>query len=219
MTGSACIFLAASGVFAAADWYAVHRDIRLLEYVCKPATILALIGVAFTLEPQVDGRRIAIVVALLLCLAGDVFLMLRRERNGGLEKGMFVPGLASFFLAHIAYIVGFQIDGGHLWQVLLIFVIVRGATIPITVRLLSSMKDKGFTKLAPPVRAYAIAICGMVAAVSATGEPLAIAGAGLFLFSDFLIAWSRFVVPLTWAPLAIIVTYHVGQAGLVLSLA
>jgi uncharacterized membrane protein YhhN len=48
---------------------------------------------------------------------------------------------------------------------------------------------------------------------------LAVGGAALFFASDTLIAWNRFVRPRPWMPLAIIVTYHVGQAGLVLSLA
>jgi len=37
--------------------------------------------------------------------------------------------------------------------------------------------------------------------------------------SDSLIAENRFVRPLPWAPVAIIVTYHIAQAGLVWSLA
>jgi hypothetical protein len=36
--------------------------------------------------------------------------------------------------------------------------------------------------------------------------------------SDSLIAWNRFVKPLSWAPVVIMVTYHMGQTGLVLSL-
>ena len=44
-------------------------------------------------------------------------------------------------------------------------------------------------------------------------------GAVLFYCSDALIAWRRFVRPKPWQPLVIIVTYHLAQAGLVLSLA
>ena len=219
MTGPAWILLGIAAALALADWYAVTHDSRALEYFSKPATMLALMGVAITLEPEVDGRRIAFVVALGLSLLGDAFLMLRRERNGFVEKGMFVPGLAAFLVAHLAYIVGFQIDGGPVWMVLALFVAIRVASLAVTVRLLASIKESGLQPLAAPVRAYALVICGMVAAAASTGEPLAIAGALLFFFSDFLIAWSRFVTPLSWAPLAIIVTYHLGQTGLVLSLA
>jgi uncharacterized membrane protein YhhN len=70
-----------------------------------------------------------------------------------------------------------------------------------------------------PVVAYMLVISAMVSAVVATGVALAIAGAVLFFASDTLIAWNRFVRQRPWMPLAIIVTYHVGQTGLVLSLA
>ena len=66
--------------------------------------------------------------------------------------------------------------------------------------------------------AYMGVISVMVACAIGNGDPRAIAGAGLFMFSDSLIAWNRFVRPLAWAPVTIMVTYHLGQAGLVLSL-
>ena len=47
---------------------------------------------------------------------------------------------------------------------------------------------------------------------------MAALGALLFVTSDGLIGYSRFVRVPSWAPVAIIVTYHLGQAGLVLSL-
>jgi uncharacterized membrane protein YhhN len=47
--------------------------------------------------------------------------------------------------------------------------------------------------------------------------PFAAAGALLFMTSDALIGWNRFVRSLAWAPLAIIVTYHVAQMLLVVS--
>jgi uncharacterized membrane protein YhhN len=64
-----------------------------------------------------------------------------------------------------------------------------------------------------------LVISAMVSAALATGVALAIAGSVLFFASDTLIAWNRFLRPRPWMPLAIIVTYHVGQTGLVLSLA
>ena len=51
-----------------------------------------------------------------------------------------------------------------------------------------------------------------------TASPVAGAGAVLFMGSDALIAWNRFLRPLAWAPWAIIVTYHLAQALLTVSL-
>ena len=69
-----------------------------------------------------------------------------------------------------------------------------------------------------PVVAYMVVISTMVVLATATGVVLAGVGAVLFFVSDYLIARDRFVRPLPWAPPAIMVLYHLGQAGLVLSL-
>jgi len=73
-------------------------------------------------------------------------------------------------------------------------------------------------RLSTPVSAYIAVIGVMVAAALASGEPFAATGAIVFMASDTLIAWNRFVQPLSWAPVVIMVTYHLGQAGLVVSL-
>jgi uncharacterized membrane protein YhhN len=77
---------------------------------------------------------------------------------------------------------------------------------------------KNHPELSAPVSAYIAVISVMVACALATGEPFAATGAVVFMASDSLIAWNRFVKHLAWAPVAIMVTYHVAQAGLVLSL-
>ena len=46
---------------------------------------------------------------------------------------------------------------------------------------------------------------------------LVIAGATLFFVSDALLAWNRFVRAFGAAPLAVIVTYHLAQIALALS--
>ena len=61
-------------------------------------------------------------------------------------------------------------------------------------------------------------IGAMVATALAIGNPLAAVGAVLFAVSDSMIAWDRFVGAFPGAGVWIMVTYHLGQAGLVLSL-
>ena len=58
----------------------------------------------------------------------------------------------------------------------------------------------------------------MVASAVASGNAVAAVGALLFMTSDALIGEDRFVVHRDWQPLAIMVTYHVAQALLVVSL-
>src|SRR4051812_11194553 len=84
--------VAAAAVFAVGDWVAAARKRRALEYVCKPATLAALLVAASALDPAAgaDSRRSWFVVALVFCLAGDVLLMLPQD--------LFVAGLAAFLV-------------------------------------------------------------------------------------------------------------------------
>jgi len=170
----------------------------------------ALIGVALTLDPVHAGRRDWFVAALALSLLGDVFLMLPQD--------LFVAGLASFLLGHLAYVVGFRVHGGSAPAWMLAAAAVLAVDAVLARPILSSVRHR-HPDLLVPVVAYMLVISAMVSAALATGIGLAIAGAVLFFASDTLIAWNRFVRPRPWMPLAIIVTYHLGQAGLVLSVA
>jgi uncharacterized membrane protein YhhN len=58
----------------------------------------------------------------------------------------------------------------------------------------------------------------MVSSAGSTGSLVALAGALLFFYSDGLLAYNRFVRPVSRGRLGNIVLYHVGQALLVLSL-
>jgi len=70
--------------------------------------------------------------------------------------------------------------------------------------------------LVPALVLYITVIAAMVASALASGTVVGVAGALLFLTSDSLIAEQRFVASRSWQPLAIIVTYHLALAGLVL---
>ena len=69
-----------------------------------------------------------------------------------------------------------------------------------------------------PVVAYFLAISTMVVSACGAGNADAITGAVLFLASDSLIAESRFVGTRRGFPVAIMVTYHLALAALVVSL-
>jgi uncharacterized membrane protein YhhN len=104
VNATAGVALAVTIGFALGDWWSKARDDRRLEYLCKPATLVALIVVAVALDPAAGAgdRRAWFVAALVFSLAGDVFLMLPRDA--------FVPGLAAFLVAHVCYVIGFWTD-------------------------------------------------------------------------------------------------------------
>jgi uncharacterized membrane protein YhhN len=209
VTASAAVLLAITLAAAVIDWFAVRHEHRPMEYVFKPLTLLALTATALALDPSDPTVRTWFVVALVLSLAGDIFLMLPGD--------LFVPGLGSFLLAHVAYVVGLVVAGLEPLGLLagLIVVVVAFALVgrPLVGGIRRTEPEMG-----PPVLAYMGVISAMLACAIGTLDPVAIAGAGLFYVSDALIGWGRFVRTYDWGPVAIMVTYHLGQVLLVLSL-
>jgi uncharacterized membrane protein YhhN len=212
--------IAAALVVAACDWVAVARRAKRAEYVCKPLTMVVLIAAAVSLQ---EGNPAAVcaftLAALVLSLAGDVFLMLPRD--------LFVAGLGSFLLAHIAYVAAFNPSAPPLGATLVGVVLVLAAGVPLFLRMARGMTEKGQRKLLLPVGLYFAAIGAMVVSAIATvcrpdwdaaHAALAVVGAVLFMTSDSLIGWRRFVRPVRHGDLAVIVTYHLAQAALVLAL-
>ena len=210
MTGAAFLLLALALAAAGLDWVAVHQEQKALEYVCKPLTLVLLIGSALALHPDDDAVRAWFVAALVLCLIGDVFLMLPHD--------LFVLGLGSFLLGHVAYIVGMHVDGVDGPRFLVGVVIVMAMLAVIGTRILRGVRAGPDPGLAGPVVAYMFVISAMVASAIGVGHPAGVLGASLFYASDALIAWNRFIGETRHGRLAIIVTYHLAQVGLVLSL-
>ena len=211
VTGGAVGLLVLAGGFAIGDWISRAPDgrARRLEFVCKPATLVLLIAVAIAIDPEHGSVRAWFVAALVLSLAGDIFLMLPREQ--------FEAGLAAFLLAHVCYIAGFVARGLRGVAFVLALGGVAVVLAPVAVRVLRGVSARDPARR-PPVVAYLVVIATMLAAAVASGNPFAIAGAALFVASDAMIAWSRFVADFDTASVAIMVTYHLAQAGLVLSL-
>lgn len=212
MNGTAWTLVVVTLLIAFVDWFAVATENQRLEYVAKPLTMLPLIGAALTLDPVSPAMRPWFVVALVCSLIGDVFLMLPRSET------YFVPGLASFLVGHIAYIVGLlrgpQSGMGLLVGGILMFVVL--ASIGPTIAKGASEVDR---RLGLPVVVYMLTISVMVTCAIGGEVWLGIAGALLFYLSDFCIGWSRFVKQFARSGLAIMVTYHLAQILLVVSLA
>jgi uncharacterized membrane protein YhhN len=114
--------------------------------------------------------------------------------------------------------VGFAIFGAGAGDYAIGIAIVAVPAVPLATRYVRALARVGRRELLGPVILYIAAIGAMLASAIAVGNALAIVGATLFLVSDSLIAETRFVGPRRWGPLAIMVTYHLAQVALVLSL-
>lgn len=200
MTFTTLVLFAAAGVVAALNWLSRLRHDRFLELVTKPTVMGLLIAALIWAEPTDTASATWVLAALCFSLAGDVFLMFNR----------FVYGLAAFLVAHIAYIGAFS---GHLSSDADAFVGAIGVVIISGVYVWQVVPYTGRLKL--PVLAYVAVIAVMVSMAGATKIPIVAASALAFFLSDALIGWTRFRDPVAWAPVTIMVTYHLAQFGFV----
>ena len=85
-------FLFIALAVGALNWVAAQKKRRHLVYFAKPVTMLALL--LWMIENKAtDGFMLWFMLAVIFSLVGDVFLML--------PKNYFLPGLASFLVAHV----------------------------------------------------------------------------------------------------------------------
>jgi len=206
------VLVVAFGVFAVADWRAVWRNDQRQRTLTKPSATVALIAIAALAGDMDSGARTVLVLAVLLCLAGDIALLDDSSRR-------FLVGLGSFALGHVAYVVtGLMV--GVAWPRLAIALplLVVLFTFQLATRMLPAAARHGGANLAAAVSGYSVVISAMVVTAVGTGSWSAGIGATLFAVSDSMIAYNRFVRPFPLADLAVMVTYHGGQLLLVLGL-
>lgn len=199
-----------AGVSAALHILAEYRGPRRNVYIFKPLTMLLIIGIALSAPSSLYKHLI--VAGLLFSLAGDIFLMLPKDR--------FIPGLVSFLIAHLFYIAAFSFDGALLARPSLpaaIGLLLYGG---LMLRLL--LPTLGKMKL--PVVVYMLVILLMVWQATnrclnmwTTASLLAFAGACLFAASDSVLALNRFRRSFRSAQFLVLTTYFTAQWLIALS--
>ncbi len=204
-------------ILAVADWIAAEKKWKVIEYIAKPATMLSLLA-WIGISVGWGAPLLWFTIGAVFCLAGDIFLMLPGDR--------FIFGLIAFLFGQICYVIGFNnlppyinFLGGVVIIILLVYL---GWLYP---KLLGGLKAKAINRLRIPVLIYSIVISLMVYSalmtLTRTGWPTPAAisvslGAILFYISDSFLAWDRFVNPLAHARLKVMLTYHLGQIGIIL---
>jgi uncharacterized membrane protein YhhN len=197
----------ATAIAALCNWYSRWRHLDRVELITKPLTTMGAIAIAAV----ADGPRsatIAAVVALVLCLIGDVALLQVVDQ--------FVIGLAAFLLGHIAFILMFALRGFDRWTMAGAAVV--GCALLLGTAALPIVRGASAKGLGIPVRAYLVVISTMCIAGWATGNWLIMLGAAAFIISDAILGWGVFVAEREWIHVAIMITYHVAIVSLALSL-
>lgn len=175
-----------------------------LAFVFKPLTTLMIIVHAWSRGRDEPQLRRWVIGGLLLSLVGDVALLWPKEG--------FLPGLVSFLLAHLCYLVAFTRRGR---------LAARGgpflAYAAVAAVVLAWLWPGVPAALRLPVLLYVLALASMAAQAavlwrqgSPRGGVLAVGGA-LFLLSDALLATNRFAAPLPLSNLWILSSYWAAQ--------
>jgi uncharacterized membrane protein YhhN len=201
----ACV---ATGILAVANWWSRVKQNDRVELVTKPLTTVGAIAIAATAGGP-HAATVVAVIALALCLVGDVALLPVIDR--------FVVGLAAFLLGHIGFIVMFAELGFDRWRVA--GVAIAGCALLLGTVAVPIVRGAAVRGFGIPVRAYLVVICAMCIAGWATGNSLIMVGSAAFIISDTILGWGQFVAERAWMHVAIMVTYHTAIVALALSLA
>jgi uncharacterized membrane protein YhhN len=199
------LLIAAAGISGLLALLAERREPRHRAfYFLKPLTTIFILGGAATAHPADDAYQQWILLALALSLVGDIALMFEGDR-------WFLCGLSSFLLAHLAFVVAFlsglQSPEPPIWS--------YGVLLWAFAMFSVLWPRAGRLKI--PVLAYGLALAVMVLAAAARNAAqaddaslLILCGALLFMASDSLLAWRRFVRPYPGAQALILSTYWIG---------
>jgi uncharacterized membrane protein YhhN len=203
-----------SFISAVINWLSVLLEIRWLEYIFKPLTLILLIlWFYIKLPPEKPVLAWLIIAGLVFSLLGDIFLVL--------PGNWFLAGLIAFLIAHISYTFGFNVGGVQVQlPSLLIALIILAIATPLYVQLRNGLRASGSEGLLLPVTMYVIIISIMVWSAGGSffrddwqrqAALLITLGAGFFFLSDAILAWNRFVESIPHGSLFVIVNYHIAQ--------
>ena len=185
---------------------------RWLYWLCKPlATALVFVLVWRTAVPVSPVYRRRMLTGIAFSWLGDVFLMLSPQ--------WFVAGLLGFLLAHLCFIAAFLSDkplaaqplpwllclGYGAFAAWLLWPGLDGvlhAAVPLYIAVLATMAGQAIGR-ALWLRAHR--------QPHAPAAQLAASGALVFMLSDSLLAWNRFMTPLPWSAVGVLGTYYLAM--------
>ncbi len=199
------------------DWLAVYRDWKGIQWITKPGVVL---GILIWIGP---GSRSLLTpfnwftLGILCSLLGDVILLLPHDR--------FIARLFAFLGAHLAYIIGLNLDPLPFnFSTLMLFAVVLAVSWRLSRRFATEIRKKQPANLLPPFAIYFIVLSiflfsALATLAKDTWQPwpslLVTAGALLFFISDVVLAWHRFLMPIPQRDIKVRIPYHLAQLALI----
>ncbi len=211
------IFLIAAFIFAVLEALALWKQWLKLESLAKPAVMIILFLWLWT-STGLNSASLWFGIGILLSLAGDVFLLISLDR-------LFLAGLVAFLLAHLAYLVGFNIPIPEIsaWGFVLAVIVGLGG-VRVIRRIIAPLAASGQGRIRMPIIIYSTVISLMLLSAmmkmtditwNANAATLVGVGAFLFYVSDIILAWHKFVAPIQYGRIYNIGAYHLGQIMLI----
>ncbi|MEJ8844849.1 lysoplasmalogenase [Lacibacter sp. H375] len=187
----------------------IYFDQPQLRWFTKPLLMPLLMIGFYTASAKRNGLLFTLILlALFLSWAGDVLLQM---------KGMFIPGLVSFLLAHIFYIVYF-IKSGNNKKGLLQLQPLTGIPVLVYILIFLWLLYPFLDALKIPVTVYGFTIGTMLLMAINTRRRLSndaavlfFTGALLFVISDSLLAVNLFAMNHVALSLCVMLTYASAQ--------
>ncbi|WP_284140603.1 MULTISPECIES: lysoplasmalogenase [unclassified Virgibacillus] len=180
--------------------YIVPAEPFAIKLIFKIVPMLMIIYYAATkMDENKKPVHRLLLIGLFICMIGDATIH------------WFIIGLAAFLIGHLFYIAGFITQ----WK----FSIGRFlAIVPIGIygflvgrEIIEAVQDKGQQSLILPIIFYMLTISVMAWTAIMTRNKWATIGSLLFVISDSILAWNKFVVPLQYADSLIMLTYYAAQ--------
>ena len=195
------------------------KGVKLGSWIFKPAASVGFLVLAVAMGALETGNTYGQLVfaGLVLSFFGDVFLL------AGDKPALFLAGLGSFLLGHVAYAIGFLAHGVSLPATIVTAILL----VPVAFAVWRWLKPHLPNDMVAAVIAYIVVISSMEALATGatfqagfdvrTGAPLMVLGATLFWISDLAVAKRQFVDPSPASALWGLPLYYAGQVLLALS--
>ncbi|SDL78723.1 Uncharacterized membrane protein YhhN [Pedobacter sp. ok626] len=185
----------------------------ILAYFIKPCIVLSLLIMLYV-STGLKGRfHKRLFTGLIFALMGDVLLMYTAK-----DESYFMFGLAAFLVGHIFYISAFYLDFKSAPEL-----DKKGARIAILLCAIAAISyyfylrpHLGIMKLPVMIYVFVISMMMMMASfrnlrVNSSSFKLILFGALIFLLSDSILAYNKFVQLIGHADIWIMSTYMIAQ--------
>lgn len=180
--------------------FIIPSEPHAVKLIFKAIPMILIIAYAY-LQPAENGKRFQhiLLAGLIFCVIGDVTL------------DNFIIGLSAFLIGHLFYLSGFFRQWQFsLWRLAAI-VPIGAYAVYMGYELLDALTKSGDGGLKGPVLVYVTAISLMGWSAIMSGNKWAIAGALLFMASDSVLAWNKFISEVASSDVIIMTTYYAAQ--------